>query len=260
MEKIASVKFGFGRSLLLFSNLYILPFFQYFDDKKALLSAFTLGQFTLFYFFAFMYYTDVGSTFMVLLMYCLHLDGNDWFASFIGALSVLFRQTNVVWVFFVAIQAIVPLLVHAAHEAQMEAKHGLIKFSLTTFGQTMDLLKGLYFLLFTPFNFLKLLFLVLKTCLGYLTVGLSFVVFVYWNNGVVVGDKSAHQVMMHLTQVLYFCAFCLFFSAPYAISRIEPFFNAVKRHFIFIGLAMLMIIGIIKSFTVAHPYLLADNR
>ena len=30
----------------------------------------------------------------------------DWFASFIGALAVLFRQTNIVWVFFMAIQGL----------------------------------------------------------------------------------------------------------------------------------------------------------
>ena len=85
--------------------------FQYFDDKKALLSAASLGIFPLFYFFSFLYYTDVGSTFMVMLMYSLHLDGNDWFASFIGALSVLFRQTNIVWVFFVAGQSAGPILI-----------------------------------------------------------------------------------------------------------------------------------------------------
>ena len=43
-----------------------------------------MALFPLLYFFAFFYYTDVGSTFMVLLMYSLHLNGNDWFASFIG--------------------------------------------------------------------------------------------------------------------------------------------------------------------------------
>ena len=57
---------------------------HYFDEKKAIMSSLNLAFFPLFYFFAFLYYTDVGSTFMVLLMYCLHLDQRDWFASFIG--------------------------------------------------------------------------------------------------------------------------------------------------------------------------------
>ena len=75
------------------------------------LTGFTLATFPLLYFFTFLYYTDVGSTFMVLLMYCLHLDKRDWFASFIGALAVLFRQTNIVWVFFVAVQCAMPHII-----------------------------------------------------------------------------------------------------------------------------------------------------
>ena len=37
------------------------------------------------------YYTDVGSTFLVLFMYCLSLDGRDWMASFIGKLRIVLR-------------------------------------------------------------------------------------------------------------------------------------------------------------------------
>jgi alpha-1,2-glucosyltransferase len=62
----------------------LIPFFQFYDDLKGLLSAFNLSIFPLFYFFSFLYYTDVGSTFLVLLMYSLHLDRHDWLASFIG--------------------------------------------------------------------------------------------------------------------------------------------------------------------------------
>ena len=58
--------------------------FQFYDGNKALLSAFNLSIFPVFYFFTFLYYTDVGSTFLVLLMYSLHLDKWDWSASFIG--------------------------------------------------------------------------------------------------------------------------------------------------------------------------------
>ena len=72
--------------------------------------------------------------------------------------------------------------------------------------------------------------------------------------------RSAHQVVMHPTQVLYFCGFCLFFSAPYAVSKIQPFLSACYRHYIIFGLSVLNVIGVIWKFTIAHPYLLADNR
>ena len=165
----------------------IISYFQYFDEKKALLSSLNLGLFPLFYFFAFLYYTDVGSTFLVLLMYSLHLDGNDWFASFIGALSVLFRQTNIVWVFFCGCNLLIRVLYNEV--AQMEANDGPIQFSLTTLGQTTELLQGLYLLLFTPLKLLKLICFALKTCLGYISTGLLFIAFVIWNDGVVVGDR-----------------------------------------------------------------------
>ena len=108
---------------------------------------------------------------MFLLMYCLHLDRRDWFASFIGKsilpviliknrksflafiqnvenndydiqyfsglLAVLFRQTNIIWVAFVAAQSIGPYFIHTIHCAQIEQTNQQTpaKFSLTTTGQ-----------------------------------------------------------------------------------------------------------------------------
>ena len=234
---------------------------HYYEDKKALFSALTLAFFPLQYFFAFLYYTDVGSTCMVLLMYCLHLDKRDWFAAFIGALAVLFRQTNIVWVFFVAVQCAIPHLVAFAHEARMVQLQPPIRFSLTTIGQLQELLEGLYLLLFTPKKSLQLLFHILKDCLGYLIVAVAFVAFVVHNQGVVVGDRSAHVPVLHPTQVFYFCAFSLFWSAPYAFpARLEPFYEKCKKHWMISCMSILLILGTVKSYTLAHPYLLADNR
>ena len=233
---------------------------HYYDDKKALFSALTLAFFPLLYFFSFLYYTDVGSTFMVLLMYCLHLDKRDWFAGFIGALAVLFRQTNIVWVFFVAVQCAIPHLVASAHEARMVQLQAPIRFSLTTMGQLQELIEGLYLLLFNPKKIFQVVFYIVKDCIGYLTVALAFVAFVVYNQGVVVGDRSAHLPVLHPTQVLYFCAFCLFWNAPYAPARIEPFIEKCKKHWIICLTTVLLIFGIVKNYTMAHPYLLADNR
>ena len=124
----------------------------------------------------------------------------------------------------------------------------------------MELFHGLYLLLLNPLELLKLLVSILRTCLGYILVGLSFVAFMYLNNGVVVGDRSAHQALLHPTQILYFGAFCLLFNAPYTISRILPFFFTCKKHWQFTILTTLLIIGCIQNYTFAHPYLLADNR
>lgn len=195
---------------------------------------------------------------MVLLMYCLHLDGRDWFASFIGALSILFRQTNIVWVFFMAAQAAGPFLVNFSREARLENK--AVRFSLNTWGQIKELFEGLYLMLFSPSKCFNLVRKINYTCFGYIIVAMAFVSFVILNNGVVVGDRSAHQVVMHPTQILYFSAFSVMLSAPYALTRLLPFYELCKKHWAILAFAIVCVIGVIKSYTIAHPYLLADNR
>ena len=67
-----------------------------------LLSTFSLATFPPLFFFTFLFYTDSGSLFFVLLMYLHHINNQEWLASLFGAISLLFRQTNIVWMFFLA--------------------------------------------------------------------------------------------------------------------------------------------------------------
>ncbi|CAB4057909.1 ALG10 [Lepeophtheirus salmonis] len=190
------------------------------DDKKCLLSSLNIALFPLLYFFSFFYYTDVGSTFMVLLMYCLHLEKRDWFAAFIGFLAVLFRQTNIIWVAFVAVQACGPHLIHAIHSLMhMDKKN--VKFSLTFTGQLKELIEG-----------------------------------------IVVGDRLAHTAVFHPTQMFYFFGFSLVMSFPHCISKMESFFkHSVKKKPFWLATLSLFFYGIIREYgSLAHPYLLADNR
>ena len=55
-------------------------------------------------------------------------------------LAVLFRQTNIIWVAFVAVQSIGPYFIHTIHCAQIEQtdQQQPAKFSLTTTGQTWE--------------------------------------------------------------------------------------------------------------------------
>lgn len=238
---------------------------HFFDASKALLSSLNLALFPLLYFFNFMYYTDVGSTFMVLLMYCLHLDRLDWFASFIGVVAVLFRQTNIVWVAFVALQCVGPHLVHAAHDARinslMAAGNTPVKWSLTTMGQLKELAEGLPLLMTTqPRKLAHLLWVVTTVAGGYVLVGIGFVAFVVLNEGVAVGDKSAHTVVFHPTQVAYFCGFAALFSAPFCVTRVVLFLHYGRKHWVITALALLLTAATVNGYSVAHPYLLADNR
>lgn len=233
---------------------------HFYDDFKGLLSSFNLSIFPLFYFFSFLYYTDVGSTFLVLLMYSLHLDRFNWPASFIGLLAILFRQTNVIWVAFMALQAIGPNLMQMVY-AKLHQNQKTIKFSLTTWGQTKEVTEGIFLLLKDPSKLFELFSVSIVPVGGYLIVGLGFLLFVLINGGIVVGDRAAHQVNFHPTQIAYFCLFAGCMTWSFCATKAIPFVTQFcRRHYILVAMATLALAGLVNSYTMAHPYLLADNR
>lgn len=82
-------------------------------------------------------------------------------------------------------------------------------------------------------------------------------------SGIVLGDREAHQASFHVPQLLYFAAFCGLFGWPWTSdpSHVRSFVQLMrseKRYlllFAYIGIAI-----VLKNFSSAHPYLLADNR
>lgn len=67
------------------------------------LSALAISSLPVLIFSSFLYYTDTLAVFSVLLMYVLHLHGNNNMAGIVGFVSVIVRQTNIIWVFMVSI-------------------------------------------------------------------------------------------------------------------------------------------------------------
>ena len=64
---------------------------------KSQLYALSLAWFPINFFFNFVYYTDPGSTFFVLLSYLLVKQKRYLTAGMVGMVSLTFRQTNVIW-------------------------------------------------------------------------------------------------------------------------------------------------------------------
>lgn len=95
---------------------------------------------------------------------------------------------------------------------------------------------------------------------GYILVGAAFFTFVLWNGSIVVGDKQAHQASLHLTQILYFSSFVLFFMLPIAMPYAFSIHQTLRRRIMPVLISFLVIIAIVHFNTIAHPYLLADNR
>lgn len=91
-------------------------------------------------------------------------------------------------------------------------------------------------------------------------LSVSFLYFIFSNNGIVVGDRDAHHSTIHLPQILYFSLFYVIFTWPYIISDIIPFAKHIMSRRTFFLTALLFSIFAVYSTTVVHPYLLADNR
>nr|XP_048319517.1 dol-P-Glc:Glc(2)Man(9)GlcNAc(2)-PP-Dol alpha-1,2-glucosyltransferase-like [Ziziphus jujuba var. spinosa] len=79
------------------------------DERKATVYAVVLSMYPLHWFFTFLYYTDVASLTAVLAMYLACLRKNYWFSGLLGALAVVIRQTNIIWMLFVACSGIIDL-------------------------------------------------------------------------------------------------------------------------------------------------------
>ena len=95
-------------------------------------------------------------------------------------------------------------------------------------------------------------------------VVLKFLMFIYMNNGIVVGDRSNHKATVHLSQIFYFISFSTFFSLAtflFSFKLIKSVFLFFKNNFQIIILVLLpMICVIVKNFTLEHKFLLSDNR
>lgn len=227
------------------------------DKWKDIISAFNLAVFPVLYFFTFFYYTDTLSTLFVLLTYLLHVCKQDHIAALTGCMAVVTRQTNITWVALFAFDAVIEFLKAEAItrkktvSSKVERNKAYLKVLYGTVKDTCE--HGIY-------NTVCLTGRILVGTVGYIIVGLLFVVFVYVNGSIVVGDKSAHFAVINLPQIFYYALFVLIFSFPFCVVQLQKFMYAViKQWKIFILLLILCII-VVHFNTLVHPYLLADNR
>ena len=230
-----------------------------FNSGKALFNALVLSIFPVLYFFSFLYYTDPGSTFFVLTMYLISLYEWHLFAALIGIVAIFFRQTNVVWVVFIAGLAVSKCIrnnLYLEKKEFTEEQLGEPEFLLTIIKLLLSMLKT------NKKAFLLLVKDVIITCFPYLTVGAGFVAFVVWNGSIVVGAKDDHPAGIHIPQLFYFAAFTCAFSFMHVISltSVRNFLKFILKHpFIVISFCALCGLAVWK-FTIVHRYLLADNR
>lgn len=145
------------------------------------------------FFFSFLYYTDIVSiTFVLAMIYC-SLKGHFVVSSGCGFLSVLMRQTNIVWVGIVFCHI---AITHIASHRQKKVPEALSYEDLwnASIGLLSDAVKR-------PRKFLVDFKFVIQNLWSFILLLASFVAFVLANGSIVVGDKSAHEASLHLVQV-----------------------------------------------------------
>ncbi|KAL1330743.1 hypothetical protein AAHE18_12G132000 [Arachis hypogaea] len=232
-------------------------------------------------------------------MYLASLKRNYWLSALIGAFSVVIRQTNIIWVLFVACTGILDYSLNHRKGIVGKAKSDVCINNPSSENSTGKSNVGLYVkkrksvksvdtvessLPRTPAPTFAssglvsevqtiLLMLwhkkweILVLFSPYLLVFVAFILFVRWNGGVVLGAKEAHTVTPHFAQILYFGLVSILALAPmyFSIAHSLDLLHLLRRYgplcCFFQGFVAL-IAGFLSVhfFSVAHPYLLADNR
>ncbi|KAI3878231.1 hypothetical protein MKW92_032089 [Papaver armeniacum] len=214
------------------------------DKRKATLQAVVISLYPLHWFFAFLYYTDVASLTLVLAMYLACLKRHYQLSALLGAIAILIRQTNVVWMLFVACSGIIDFTLLPkriekvqpdGQDASVREYDGLVGKKGTPVNSnlrkrkmdkpsnvvknpisksvisTSGLLDEAQVILLRMWN-LKLE--VLLSFGPFLVVFLAFVVFVFWNGSIVLGAKEAHSASLHFAQIMYFALVSALAMAP----------------------------------------------
>ncbi|BGP03709.1 Dol-P-Glc:Glc(2)Man(9)GlcNAc(2)-PP-Dol alpha-1,2-glucosyltransferase [Rhodotorula toruloides] len=204
-----------------------------------------IAMFPLVQWWSWLFYTDMASVVCILLCWRTALQQRHVQSALLGAISLLFRQTNIVWIAFIAAQA-------AIRELELPKKEVKLAGGKAT-----------------PFAVARVALAQLPTLApviaAYLPVFLAFLAFIRWNGGIVLGDKQNHVATVHVAQLYYLVAFAgvLFWPVIVTPRRVRvacyELIGSPRRAMLSL-LALAVICYTIKHYTIAHPFLLADNR
>jgi alpha-1,2-glucosyltransferase len=193
-----------------------------------------------------LYYTDTWSTCLVLMAYLAALDQRYWMSAWIAWVSCWFRQTNVVWMLFVAAVSLdrawkgTVLQQRAIDVSILDYVWACIHTIQTRWRDSLDML------------------------IPYVLVLLSFVGFVVWNGGIVLGDRTNHVAVLHIPQLYYFTTTLMvltWLTSPVEqLQQTRTTWRWLWSHKL-VAIVMTICIGItVHLYTYEHRYLLADNR
>eukprot|EP00656_Telonema_subtile_P040141 TRINITY_DN45205_c0_g1_i1.p1 TRINITY_DN45205_c0_g1~~TRINITY_DN45205_c0_g1_i1.p1 ORF type:complete len:456 (-),score=74.30 TRINITY_DN45205_c0_g1_i1:183-1550(-) len=199
------------------------------EASEGISKAVALWMFPPSFFCIFLFYTDTASLLLVLICYDYSTQQRDWLAGLAAVSAVAVRQTNVVWVTYVAG---LRLLSCAPPQASVGSLIGHV-LSPSTLAPVLPLL----------------------------AVIAAFGVFLIANEGaVVIGDPSAHGFSFHGAQLLYFAALSMCAGFPSTITTISTSSHPSMITVCTLVLMTAVSLAVVSKGTIVHKYLLADNR
>jgi len=217
-----------------------------------------VATFPVLYFFTFLYYTDAGSTLFILYSYLLCLQQRHCLSAAVGTVSVIFRQTNIVWVVFFGFCVVCETLFNTVMPDQ---------YSLSKLTDHAAVVRHICSWLRNSLRedrrrLSNLICQILQNVWPYFIVCLAFLIFLWVNNGIVVGARHDHAVALHFPQLFYCAMFMVWFASVYVISlqNVIAFLTFLRQNLFFSLFLLLLCLTAIWRFTYVHRYLLADNR
>lgn len=262
-------------NLYLFGSILKYVYFLGTSQFKIVLQALSLTLLPPLYFFSHVYYTDTLSlTFLLAFSRLCFTNRYKTLIFLFGVYSVFMRQTNIAWVAMVFGHKLLDLLIKSSRvfgnvyvtDIKLSKNSSIAKdidsSKLKRYYNLLDVYNALKYHLSTCFSTF-FTFIGFQECAILFThslVLLSFVVFIFYNGSIVLGDKEAHTATLNLPQLLYFLVFYGIFGLPYVLAKLPSTLKLIfnnKLNALLLGMIFLIIV---HFNTVIHPYLLADNR
>uniref|UniRef100_A0A0D9W6U9 Dol-P-Glc:Glc(2)Man(9)GlcNAc(2)-PP-Dol alpha-1,2-glucosyltransferase n=1 Tax=Leersia perrieri TaxID=77586 RepID=A0A0D9W6U9_9ORYZ len=263
--------------------------------RNATAFAILVALYPLHWFFTFLYYTDVASLAAVLAMYLSCLKKQFWLSAVFGACSILLRQTNVIWMIFFAANGAISHAQYLYVKDNVSDENNELtdksnkevpdRDNKTTapglrrrrnynpinkrevvsesYRMSSSFTEEIWDIIFKLWNSK---YKVLIDFIPFAMVLVVFVAFVIWNGGIVLGAKDAHVVSPHFAQLLYFGLVSAAALLPWHFtpSRVAALFHLCRKNKLYSSFVTLVALGLslvaVHFFSIAHPYLLADNR
>lgn len=224
---LAGISYVFGMTNLWFvrlaslvislSGFYLVYKFLPKNDAKVL-HFFQLLFLPVLSLYFFLVYTDIVSLTITLLAFLLTFKQKYFWSAVFFALSVLLRQSNIIWAFMAAVY-----------------------IYLDNYNLQINL-KNIW-------NYFKKVW-------GLVIVALGFVVFVKINGGIAAGDKEAHQVGFYIQNIYVFLTLLPILFLPFIITNLKKFFDKLKsiNPLLILLLFIVNLLIIHYLYQINHPY------